>query len=167
MQVVHTCGRGLSVFGGGKFGFAGAAMLPDVAFVEDFALASGPLASCCATTKSPAIDENSFNLPDPCAATMEVWDFPSSGELISTVIASSAMSGSWKKLVVMRTTQAAHAPVLSYGPKEEILEDLVKIGRLETTSQYTRAVTCHQSRDLFLLLDRLSWGRYKDPRSRL
>ena len=67
--------------------------------------------------------------------------------------------------MVRRTTQAAHAPVLSYGPKEEILEDLVEIGRLETTSQYTRAVTCHQGRDHFLLLKRLSWGRYKYPRS--
>jgi hypothetical protein len=44
MQVVHTCGRGLSVFGGGKLGFAGAAILPGEDFAADFALAADILA---------------------------------------------------------------------------------------------------------------------------
>lgn len=44
MQVVHTCGRGLSVFGGGKFGFAGAAILPGEDFAADFVLTVDMLA---------------------------------------------------------------------------------------------------------------------------
>lgn len=62
--MVQTCGRGLSVFGGGKLGFAGAAMLPVVAFAPDFP----PIAyQYLAKVVNEYQDDTGLDLPDPLA----------------------------------------------------------------------------------------------------
>jgi hypothetical protein len=85
----------LSVFGGGKFGFAGAAILPGEDFAADFALAADILALSNTIKRKSRKVYYRWVLPDAFVGAAELCALAASGELISTARASSNSYWPW------------------------------------------------------------------------